>query len=293
MKLTEITDYLDELFRVTTFGDLDTSFSAKIHYLDPLMRKAIEPTFRKRFNGLMIKGSDSVDRIVASCFLSDDFIEQLSRKKIHNCLAICHHMLDIDAGIPGEWNAKGFGAISHKSVEYILENNVSVYILHLPLDANGSQINTHLALCHQLALSPKNDLLTRPAFAMGYIASSSGDLLRRVEASFPQQLSYGNIPDNLAGKPIAVLAGMVSSISMLEEIIRTGSELLICGDVLLRQKTHRALEIDAWLAQSDYPILCLSHKRTEEPALVELIQHIQTNFPDTPVEFLEGAAQWK
>lgn len=293
MKLTEITDYLDALFQVATFGDLDTSFSAKIHYLDPQIQNALEPTFQKQFNGLMIKGSDSVERVVASCFLSDDFVDQLSQKKIHNCLAICHHMLDIDAGIPGEWNAKGFSAISYKSVEYILKNNISVYILHLPLDANASQINTHLALCQQLALSPQDDLLIRPEFTMGYITSSSGDLLRRAEAAFPQQLTFGSIPDNLAGKSIAVLAGMVSSISMLEEIIRTGSDLLVCGDVLLRKKKHRALEIDAWLAQSDYPILCLSHKRTEEPALMEILEHIQTNFPDTPVEFLEGVAQWK
>ena len=295
MKLVDLVDYLDELFQVSFYGDLDTSFSSRMHIFPTNVVSAMEPLFLKRFNGLLLKSAESVDRIIASCFLCDDLIDEIKSSGIQNALLICHHMLDIDAGQPGKWNAKGFTSISKEALEYLQANGISVYTIHLPLDANASLINTHLALCNALEVRPCKDLLIRKDFSLGYLANDTPHWLNLAQSRFTSVLTLGDtmkIKSQSTGL-LAVLAGMVSSVEMLEEIVNSGCTCLVCGDVLIRQKTERALAINKWLSTAPIPIVCLSHKETEEIALYELLNKLNIIFPSLPTRFLRGGSQWK
>lgn len=295
MKLRKLSDYLDSLFHVTLYDNMDTSFSAKIHYFSQEIISDILPSFLKRYNGLMLENSKEISFVTAACFLSDEIVNELKTNQMKNVLLICHHMLDIDAGQPGNWNAKGFSAISVESFTYLKNNGISVYILHLPLDANQSKINTHLSLCNRLGLIPQQDMLRRNGYTMGYLAQANSHWLSVAEENFSLKLIFGDFLENslLADAPIAILAGMVSSVSMLEEIRNTGCSCLVCGDVLLRQKTKRAEDISQWLTTTPFPILCFSHKATEEPALKDLLKHVNELFPAIPTTFLSGESTWK
>ena len=295
MELRKISDYLDSMFQVAVYGDLDTSFSARMHYFPKDIISGISPLFLSRYNGLMMENSDEITEVVASCFLSDDIVDELKTLRISNALLICHHMLDIDAGQPGFWSARGFSAISLESFEYLQKNRISVYILHLPLDANQSKINTHKSFCNRLGLFPQMELLYRNGFTMGYLANGSPSWPMTATQCFSSKLVYGNISNDVKSfdSPVAVLAGMVSSTSMLDEIVATGCSCLVCGDVLLRQRTKRAEDIARWLESTPLPIVCLSHKETEEPALEDLLTHINRIFPTIPTRFLRGGLQWK
>ena len=132
MKLRKLSDYLDSLFHVTLYDNMDTSFSAKIHYFSQEIISDILPSFLKRYNGLMLENSKEISFVTAACFLSDEIVNELKTNQMKNVLLICHHMLDIDAGQPGNWNAKGFSAISVESFSFLKNNGISVYILHLP-----------------------------------------------------------------------------------------------------------------------------------------------------------------
>lgn len=295
MKLRKISDYLDSMFQVAVYGDLDTSFSARMHYFPRDVILNISPLFLSRYNGLMMENSDNITEVVTSCFLSDDIVDELRTRRISNALLICHHMLDIDAGQPGTWNARGFSAISSESFAYLQKHGISVYILHLPLDANESKINTHLSFCNRLGLFPQTELLHRHGFTMGYLVNGSPLWHVTAERIFSSKIVYGKFVNDVEhfDAPIAVLAGMVSSTSMLEEIVTTGCSCLVCGDVLLRQRTKRAEDISKWLKYTPLPIVCFSHKETEEPALKDLLTHINRIFPTIPTRFLRGGLQWK
>lgn len=295
MKLVDITNYLDEMFQVSFYGDLDTSFSSRMHIFPNCVVSAMEPMFLKRFNGLMLKNTDNVESVIASCFLCDDLIEEIKFAGVRNALLVCHHMLDIDAGQPGTWNAKGFTSISDESLKFLQANGISVYTVHLPLDANASPINTHLALCNTLELLPQKELLVREGFSLGYLAKATPSWRDLAESRFTSVLMVGDgmKAESITTGVLAVLAGMVSSVQMLEEIVDSGCNCLVCGDVLLRQKTERAITISKWLSAAPIPIVCLSHKETEEKALYELLKKLNIIFPNLPTRFLRGGSQWK
>lgn len=295
MKLVDIVGYLDDLFQVSFYGDLDTSFSSRMHIFPNKVVSAMEPLFLKRFNGLMLKSSKSIESVIASCFLCDDLIDEIRLSGIRNALLICHHMLDIDAGQPGMWNAKGFTSISEGALDYLQANGISVYTIHLPLDANASSINTHLALCNTLEVFPCKELLIREGFSLGYLANETPHWFKLAQSHFTSVLTLGDRMKtvNQSTGLLAVLAGMVSSVEMLEEIVSSGCNCLVCGDVLMRQKTERAIAINEWLKTAPIPIVCLSHKETEEKALYELLNKLNIIFPNLPTYFLRGGLQWK
>lgn len=294
MRCRELSAYLDSMFQVAVYGGLDTSFSKRMHLFPEEVLSAISPLFLSRYNGLMLENCDEITGVAASCFLSDDAVDELRARNADRTLLICHHMLDIDAGQPGTWNARGFSAISAESLAYLKEKNISVYILHLPLDANRSPINTHLSLCRRVGLRPQRDLLTRDGFTMGFLARGGPGWMAAAKRAFPASFVCGQDggPQQDGGSA-AVLAGMVSSVSMLEEIAETGCSCLVCGDVLLRQRTERAEHILRWLEAASLPVICFSHKRTEEPALEDLLTHLKRSFPALSACFVRGGSQWK
>ena len=294
MKITVLTEYLDFLFHIDLYKRSDYSFLKRIQCVPDSIRFEFVPTFFERCNGLMLKNSDMVSTVIVSCFLSDDVIDALRAKQLGNALLICHHMFDIDSGLPGLWNARGFLMISSESFFYLKNNGISVYILHLPLDANNSIINTHLSLCRCLRLRPERDLLYREGYTMGYLVAPNLQWLSAADDYFFSKLIFGNLVERLSSPDfVAVLAGMVSSIATLEEIASSGCSYLLCGDVILRQRTKRAEEIFQWLMTTPIPIVCFSHKESEEPAMKELLKHIQQRFPGLSTLFLKGTLQWK
>lgn len=292
IKLHIVTNYLDEFFQVADYGGLDISFQTRMHLFPPQILEHMSPAFRRCFNGLMLENSQEIRCLAAACFLSERVVEEIRKTGLSDALLVCHHMLDIDAGTPGTWNAKGFSALSQMSFQYLQERRISVYALHLPMDANASHINTHLSLCRVMDLHPRKPLLLLRGIDMGYIAQASDRWSSLVHSAFPQRLVFNDLPES-PPEYVAVLAGMVSTTGMLEKIVSSGASCLVCGDVLLRQKTQRTEEISQWLARSNFPILCYSHKATEEHALQELLQELVQAFPTLSARFLKGEKRWK
>lgn len=286
-----IAEQLDSFFQIARYTSLDTSFSKRISMFDSKIQQRIQPDFRQSCNGLMLKSSETISCIAATCFLCDEFVAELRDTHITDTFVVTHHMMDIDAGTPGLWNAKGFFALSAESFNWLEANRISIYVLHLPLDANASEINTHAALCRRLSMTPMGTLLYRPGYEMGYTVSVPKSLYEIAKMRFARTVSFGQLPPS--PRCVAVLAGMVSSATMLEEISRCGCELLICGDVLLRQDTPRTREVVEWLHGQRLSILCLSHKETEEPALWELLDWLCRRFAPLPALFLRGGIRWK
>lgn len=291
-----MTDWLDRLYRINCISGLDRSFSKRMHLFDRQIRDQMQKDFLERYNGLMLCGEDDMQRVLFSCFLSDAVVQELVREQCGPALLVTHHMLNIDAGRPGRYDAKGYCALGIDSFLQLKKRGVSVYVIHLPLDCDHFAINTHRALCNKLDLTPREPLLERTSYQMGYLATGDSFLYQKIRNNFDQCVCYGAAPPSsaaLKGATVGILSGMISTPAMLAEIVQKGCRLCICGDALLRNNTIRCKEMEQCLQNSPISFLCLSHKQSEEPALLELMNLTAKTFPGLQTEFIRGGLAWQ
>lgn len=296
MKIEKIVGFLDEMYNLNLVDIVDISCSKRVNTIHKAILNDVEPVFKKRCNGLCFQNGKEIREIYFSCFLSDFLVDWLREADVSEAMIITHHMFDIDAGEPGGYEAKGYSFVSLESYQWLKKSNISVYVLHLPLDMNANSINTHKALCNKLGLSPIKDLLNYEGYRMGYIAKSTANLYSSVKVGFKRFINLGRplpLEGDLVGQTVSVVAGMISSTSMIDVIAESGTALCICGDVLLRTNTERMKNMENHIRVSHFPFLCISHQWTEVPVLLELKNVLQIQFPDIHMHVVMGEDRWK
>ena len=303
MNKNQIVAFLDNLYNIDKLQDGMDPCSKRAGLISESFRDCFEKSFFSKFNGLLLSGADEVSLVVGTCFLSDEtvFLVQKLLQELpqgQSIFLIAHHLFDIDAGIPGKWGAEGFRFISEDSIRALANGRVSVYIIHLPLDNNTSMINTHKSFCNTLNLHIVGDLMDLDICPLGYVTQPKTNhqvnILQQCKDKFNEVVCYGRTKyiDCSSTTRIGVVAGMISSCSMLELIQEANCNVCVCGDVIIRDYSERALKILDYLKSSDLLAICVSHKQSEELAVNELVGYIGSRF-DLKTRFLYGSSKWK
>lgn len=127
--LAEITAKLNEEFNLKSFGK-DDSFSRFIPRVYEAIgfdwRKVFESEFGEIYNGLMLKGSSSVEKVFLAVFPTDHVLERFIGESKSGDLLFMHHPLLMECGDPkGQWG-RGFVPIKET---YIRQMNC-LYMPH-------------------------------------------------------------------------------------------------------------------------------------------------------------------
>jgi len=114
---------LDRYFRIPDVRDDDWSRAFGQVYPEPHWREYVVPGWEERWNGLMVRGAEDVERAVTCVFPSDRIIEALEPATF----VFTEHPLDFA-------DEPGFLPLSRESFETMRERGISLYNAHAPLD---------------------------------------------------------------------------------------------------------------------------------------------------------------
>ena len=267
--LVEIINMLDETFNIREHIGKDTSFVKRISdYFNNHLISRFEHGFVGNCNGPMILGSALIERIYGATFLSDGTLVELIKQNPENSLLIVHHPLDIEGGI-NDLDFIGYRAVSSNLLLSYIEKGGNVYSLHLPLDVNKYEINTHSAFLKYLSLQHNeiSPLLTINNHEYGYMlnieATPTEDIIDLIDKRCPRYLQYGASIDATKITRIGLLAGMISSLEQLRQIENIDCDLCICGDLFIRDGSKRYLDLHRAVSESNTSFICLSHNISE------------------------------
>jgi putative NIF3 family GTP cyclohydrolase 1 type 2 len=123
MKLEELVEKLDRYFRIPDVRDDDWSRAFGQVYPEPYWREYVVPGWEGRWNGLMTRGADEVERAVTCVFPSDRIVEELEPATF----VFTEHPLDFG-------DEPGFLPLAEETFETMRERGISLYNAHAPLD---------------------------------------------------------------------------------------------------------------------------------------------------------------
>jgi putative NIF3 family GTP cyclohydrolase 1 type 2 len=123
VKLGDVVAGLDAYFRVPDVRNDDWSRGFEHCYPDPYWREYAEPGYEERWNGLMVRGGEEIERAATCVFPSDRIVPGLEPRT----LLFSEHPVDLA-------DEPGFLPLARETFETMREREISFYHAHAPLD---------------------------------------------------------------------------------------------------------------------------------------------------------------
>jgi putative NIF3 family GTP cyclohydrolase 1 type 2 len=123
LRLEDVVGALDAYFRVPEVEGDEWAEIFELVYPDPYWRAYAEPGWEGRWNGLVVRGADEVERAVTCVFPSDAIVAGLEPAT----LLFSEHPLDYA-------DEPGFLPLARESFEAMRERGISFYNAHATLD---------------------------------------------------------------------------------------------------------------------------------------------------------------
>lgn len=225
MELREVVQALDAEFRVDLVTRDDWSCLYAHCYPDPYWREFVEPGYVERWNGLLVRGGDAVDRAVTCVFPSDEIVDSLEPAT----LLFSEHPLDFA-------DRPGFQPLARASFAALQEKGCSFYHVHLPLDQHATLGPSRLLAAGLGLDAPRDFAHTDPALPAG--EAVVGDSPLSLEGLVARLGSFlgDDIPVHVltrasghAGR-VAVAAGGGGQPEVLQEALDLGATTYVTGN---------------------------------------------------------------
>lgn len=272
--VTEITAALDQLFSVQGLTQ-DPSMSRNVPRVYEAAgtdwRGYFLPEFCERFNGLMLQGAPTVQRVFTTVFPSCDALDLFLAQARPGDLLFLHHPIDCRNGNPrGRW-AEGFVPISQDRLDAIRDGNLSVYACHAPMDTNRG-IGTTDAMVEALGATVLQEFMEYGAGYAGRVCRISPTSTDDLEAML---LRTYNIPyleregtERSRIEVAAVLAGIGDNYRLMEHVEALGAEAYITGELHVRIEgdwgRHKFVEVEEFSGRTGMSLFGVSHAASEQ-----------------------------
>ncbi|RLI75685.1 Nif3-like dinuclear metal center hexameric protein [Archaeoglobales archaeon] len=245
MELSKIVSFLDKYLEIEKFNDSSN-------------------------NGLQVEGVKEIDKIA---FAVDACFETFEKAaKINANLIVVHHGL-IWGGID---YVRG---ILFRRLKFLIENGISLYAAHLPLDAHP-EVGNNIMLLKMLNLKPKEPFGEYKGIKIGYIGEFDepklfDEIVNTVEAKLNVKAKVLDFGDKGIRRVAAVSGKGTFS---LNEAIKNDVDLLITGEA-----EHEAYHI---AKDGKINIIFAGHYTTETLGIKALMGVIEQKL-DVDVEFID------
>lgn len=287
MTLDDLVQRLDEKFGLAAWGP------------DPAMRKWIprtygaiqypydqvfEQQFCERFNGLMLRSSDNVQKVFCCSFPTPDVISTVIERADRPALIFAHHPVDMEV------SGRGFLPIAPDHLEALQTNAISFYAVHAPLDGQDS-CGTNSAILQELDLREIEKFVSYGQGYAGRIAEfetpHSLDCLATIRRSFqvPRLEIGGNAPREISR--VAVVAGGGDDLDIISEAADRGCDMYLSGEWYFRQKPQDD-DVRARFVATNQAIFNLAN---DARMLLVAVSHAASEFLVMPTQiarYLEG-----
>jgi hypothetical protein len=265
--------------------DLDVLYSIGDWEADPAMSRfaprvyrdigydyteVFEADFCQRFNGMMLRSSDSVGEVFCAAFPGPGVIARLFELAQEGALLFLHHPIDMEvAGV-------GFLPIPPDQLERLRARGVSVYACHAPMDCHD-EIGTNASIVEAFGARVEQGFAPYGIGLAGRIASvppaSLDELVQHGRDVFGvERVETGGARPEAITK-VAIVAGGGDDVELFEAAEQLGAQVYITGEWWTRTtppgdeerkwaEGNRAA-CKAYAAQSQMAFLGFSHAATE------------------------------
>jgi len=266
---------------------------------DDLFLKKSEKSFRKPMHhtGLVIKNSDTVNKIYTAFAPSTYVLQQIKEKGIKDCLLVVKHPFDWDGREIGE----GFIPLSPKDYDLMEEMNVSLYSLHTPMDKNRHDkvVSTAYGFAKIIGMKVEEDFAVEgernPTLLLGLIGTmkekSFAELVKRLNLKLHYKVKEMKVSDEVGRVAIVTGGGFVPA--LMREAKEKGCNTYITGIITTNSSEY---------SQQNYPlelkevqkvginVIGASHYLTEKWAMEFSVPYFKQF---CPTEFIEDESALK
>jgi len=233
-------------------------------------RERFEPEFCRRFNGLMLRGQESVGRVFLAVFPAEDVLQNVLEEARPGDLIFTHHPLDMRCGDPrGEWG-DGFRPISAEQLDALRDLSISFYSCHAPMDVHRC-IGTTASLVQALDGRPVGSFMPYGGGFAGVICDiepvSTDALADRYQALLGVPYLHRAGPRHERISRIAVVPGCGDHIPSMREAANMGAQAYVTGEVHCHIDNDygrfRMAEMKEYLDETPMSMLGGSHAASE------------------------------
>ena len=248
----------------------------------PNLDRYLFPEFKQNSGmGLMCDFADEIEKVYTTVFLSEKVFSKIVSENVSNAMLFSHH--------PTNWDIKnhsGNYAAEEESIVKLKERNISIYVLHHPLD-NFWKYSTCKTLADQLQIK-----IEKPAFLYfgalcGVIGTSdcktTGELSERYSQTVGHETSlypYGN--ENIQGETIALCPGGGNAMFVCNEMASHNARILITGVTVKNEYSRKTHEFEK---ENRISVLGGTHYSTEKYAPIAMCHYFHEL--GLPAEFIE------
>jgi putative NIF3 family GTP cyclohydrolase 1 type 2 len=225
VRLDDLVHDLDAYFRVADVENDDWSPAFEAVYSEPYWRDYVEPGYEGKWNGLMVRGDEEVQRVVTCVFPSDRIVAGLEP----GTLLFSEHPLDFA-------DEPGFLPLARESFATLKERACGFFHAHAPLDMHP-EVSPSRLCAEGVGLEaleeyyPIADGLPGGAAIVGNSGLSLEGLAEAFRVLLGPEIKVHVItrPRNEAGR-VAVAAGGGADVDILQASIDRGCQTYVTGN---------------------------------------------------------------
>ncbi|HXT16196.1 MAG TPA: Nif3-like dinuclear metal center hexameric protein [Gemmatimonadaceae bacterium] len=242
--LTQIVHALDEFFDVPNSG-ADPAFS---RFLPAVYGAAprpwtswVESAFATHFNGLMLRGDETVRTVFLAAFPSEHVLDALLDRAESGDLLFVHHPIDLKSGDPrGTWG-NFFQPIADETLAALQAKRVSIYSCHAPLDYHPT-LNTSGSIARALGATVTGHFFPYGSGHAGVIASMPSTPVELLQERLRHLFGVPYL--DAAGartadiERLAIVAGSGDRVDEMQNAERLGAQAYVTGEIHSRIDTE-------------------------------------------------------
>ena len=232
--------------------------------------------FKERYMGLVLDNAFEIEKVYTAVFPSDQALKEILDKGEKNLLIFTHH--------PSTWDTKvdgfPFKDMNKDLFAKLKERKISLYCLHVPLDANG-EYSTTVNYARKIGISYDEDFAKYHGVQVGVIGKAGLDTfqelidrVRRTVGHSIKYLKYGS--NNIANQKIAVVAGGGNDLDVMKELLERGIKTFVTGVVSVIGGYPPAIEFDRLARENKINLIGATHYSSEKFACIKMLEYFET-----------------
>lgn len=230
----------------------------------------LSENFKNRSMGLVCDFATEINKVYTAVFPSNEVMEQILSKDIHNAMLFVHH--------PSIWDIRKapnvFYQMDKKLLQQFKEKNISIYNLHVPLDHFGDY-STSTTLAKALDIAPEKPFAPYFGSLCGIFGKTNSITVQELKKKFENAVNHEVILYNygenkIKNNTVAIIAGGGNDVDTLKDIAKEGVNTFVTG---ITAKSEHSKEAHLFAQKNKINILGGTHYSTETFACIAMIDY--------------------
>jgi len=246
----------------------------------------INPDFKERYIGVMLDNTAEIEKVYTSTFPDSAVLDNILSRNETDILFLSHHAMGYDPTLEGF----PFYNIPAGYLKRLKERRISFYVLHIPLDKNGTY-STSVNLAKEMQLEITGEFCEYLGCNVGVICETSiaklEDFALHVENVMGHEIKVRRYGDEIIErKTVAVAAGGGCIDFVADELSSLGINTFLTGCTRPIPSFEPNMEFHRIAKENKINLVGATHYSTEKFACMAMIEYFAGL--GIEAEFIEG-----